>query len=131
MITAGAAHGLGMSQIYLTLEQQHYALLYGWLSQFLALIAIGMGKLAIVAFLEQIQGGISRYRTFTLWFLAGSNLIVNVIAAVLAMVECNPVQKLWDEDIPGDCRGRKRIQIFGYVQGCKYISWYKWVLPSR
>lgn len=120
MITAGAANGLGVTETLLTSEQQYFALLYGWLSQFLALIAIGLAKVVIVVFLEQIQGYHTRYRTFTLWFLAGSNLLVNCIAAVLAMIQCDPVRKLWDEDIPGVCPGRKRIQIFGYIQGRKF-----------
>lgn len=121
-ITAGAANGLGVGQILLTNEQRYFALLYGWLSQFLALIAIGLAKVVIVLFLERIQGYHTRYRTFILWFLAGSNLIVNCIAAVLAMIQCDPVRKLWDEDVPGVCPGRRRIQIFGYIQGCRFYS---------
>lgn len=122
MITAGAANGLGVSQVYLTLEQRGYALLYGWVSQVLALISIGAGKVAIVLFLERIQGYRTRPRAFTLWFLAGSNLIVNVIAAVLVLIQCDPPEKLWNEALAGACRGRGRIQIFGYIQGCEFSA---------
>jgi hypothetical protein len=119
MITAGAANGLGISQVSLTEEQLQNALLYGWLNQLLALIAIGMGKVTIVAFLQQIQGYHTRYQTFFLWCLAGSNLILNCIVAVVGFLQCDPVPRLWDETIPGVCNGRKRLQIFAYVQGSK------------
>jgi hypothetical protein len=120
MITAGAANGLGVSEVYLTLEERRYALLYGWINQFLALIAIGLGKVTIVLFLEQIQGYRTRLRTFTLWFLAGSNMAINLIVAVLALVQCEPPQRLWNEEIPGVCPGKKRVQILGYIQGVKF-----------
>lgn len=120
MITAGAANGLGVPQFSLTLEQRGYALLYGWVSQVLALLSIAAGKVTIVLFLERIQGYRTRLRAFVLWFLAGSNLIVNVIAAVLVLIQCDPPAKLWNEALAGVCRGRERIQIFGYIQGCEF-----------
>ncbi|KAL4990800.1 hypothetical protein BDW68DRAFT_21842 [Aspergillus falconensis] len=117
MLTVAAQAGLGVREPILNMTEGHYALLFGWLNQFLALIAIGLGKLTIVAFLQQIQGYHTLFRTVLLWTLAGSNFVVNCIAAVLLIVQCDPVQKLWAGSLPGECPGRKRIQIFGYVQG--------------
>lgn len=120
MITLAASHGLGISEEHLSLNQQKNALMFGWTSQYLALVAIGLAKLAIVAFLVQIHGYSTRYRTAFLWFLAGSNLIVNIIAMVLAVVQCLPVTRLWDKTLPGSCSGRERLQIFEFIQGCEY-----------
>ncbi|OJJ64539.1 hypothetical protein ASPSYDRAFT_39267 [Aspergillus sydowii CBS 593.65] len=117
VLTIAAEAGLGVRGIVLNDSDQINALLYGWLNQFLALVAIGLGKVTIVAFLQQIQGYHTVFRTVLLWLLAGSNLIVNCIAAALLITQCDPVQKLWDDSIPGSCAGRKRIQVFGYVQG--------------
>ncbi|KAL5000357.1 hypothetical protein BDV10DRAFT_37313 [Aspergillus recurvatus] len=117
MLTLAAQAGLGARELVLNVTEGHYALLFGWLNQFLALIAIGLGKLTIVAFLQQIQGYHTLFRTVLLWTLAGSNFVLNCIAAVLLIVQCDPVQKLWAGSLPGQCPGRKRIQIFGYVQG--------------
>ncbi|KAL6230553.1 hypothetical protein BDW75DRAFT_234306 [Aspergillus navahoensis] len=117
MLTLAAQAGLGVPEPVLNMTEGRYALLFGWLNQFLALIAIGLGKLTIVAFLQQIQGYHTLFRTVLLWTLAGSNFVVNCIAAVLLIVQCDPVQKLWDSSLPGECPGRRRIQIFGYVQG--------------
>ncbi|KAL4760566.1 uncharacterized protein BDW70DRAFT_150698 [Aspergillus foveolatus] len=117
MLTLAAQAGLGVPGPVLNMTENRYALLFGWLNQFLALIAIGLGKLTIVAFLQQIQGYHTLFRTMFLWTLAWSNFIVNCIAAALVIVQCDPVQRLWAESLPGECPGRERIQIFGYVQG--------------
>lgn len=122
VLTIAAESGLGVRGIILNNNDQVNALLYGWLNQFLALIAIGLGKVTIVTFLQQIQGYHTVFRTVLLWILAGSNLIVNCIAAALLITQCDPVQKLWDDSIPGSCQGRKRIEVFGYVQGSKLID---------
>lgn len=120
MLTVGAAHGLGLPRSHLTPEDILSALLFGWVNQLLALVAIGLSKIAIVVFLLRIEGFHTPTRTFFLWFIAGSNLVVNCIAAILALVQCSPIQKLWNEGIPGECSARKRVQIFGYVQGCEF-----------
>ncbi|KAL4979024.1 hypothetical protein BDW66DRAFT_128384 [Aspergillus desertorum] len=117
MLTLAAQAGLGVRQPVLSMAEGRYALLFGWLNQFFALIAIGLGKLTIVAFLQKTQGYHTLFRTVLLWTLAGSNFVVNCIAAALLLVQCDPVQKLWASSLPGECPGRKRIQIFGYVQG--------------
>ncbi|KAL4887198.1 hypothetical protein BJY04DRAFT_49265 [Aspergillus karnatakaensis] len=131
MLTLAAEAGLGVRETVLNSTEGHYALLYGWLNQFLALIAIGLGKLTIAAFLQQIQGYHTLFRTVLLWFLAGSNFVVNCIAAVLLLVQCDPFQKLWIDSIPGECEGRKRIQVFGYVQGSKYSLYDPCLVISR
>ncbi|OOF98903.1 hypothetical protein ASPCADRAFT_2330 [Aspergillus carbonarius ITEM 5010] len=117
MLTLGASYGLGLSQTLLSFNDSKMALLYGWVNQLLALIAIGLGKLTMVAFLEQIQGYHTKARSIILWSLAGSNLILNCIAAILMMLQCSPTRLLWEAYAKGGCPWRTRIQIFGYIQG--------------
>ncbi|KAL3471899.1 hypothetical protein BJX99DRAFT_262829 [Aspergillus californicus] len=119
MLTIAAEEGLGGDDtVLLTSPHGSHAILFGWLNQFLAVIAIGFGKLTIAAFLQQIQGSYhTKFRTVLLWSLAATNFVLNCIAAVLMMVQCDPAQKLWNDAIPGSCAGRKRLQIFGYAQG--------------
>lgn len=117
MVTAGAAYGLGTPSATLTNNDDKNALLFGWTNQFLALVAIGLGKVALVAFIDHLQKHEAKYKRVFLWFIAGSNFFVNMIAAILVFVQCSPAKKLWDERIPGHCPGRKRVQIFGYIQG--------------
>jgi hypothetical protein len=129
MLTLGAAQGIGIHSSFLTSEQAKDGILFGWVNQVLALVAIGLGKIAIVLFLLQIQGYSTTVRTAYLWFLAGSSLIVNIVAAVLAMVQCSPGRKLWDEDVPGTCPGKEWAQHFGYFQGreCPCENYYVWM----
>ncbi|RAQ47911.1 hypothetical protein AFGD_004434 [Aspergillus flavus] len=117
MATVGAAYGLGTPSATLTNNNDKDALLFGWINQFLALIAIGLGKVALVAFIDHLQKHEAKAKRAFLWFIAGSNFIVNMIAAILVFVQCSPAKKLWDERIPGRCPGRKRVQTFGYIQG--------------
>lgn len=119
MLSLAAAHGLGVPIAILSRYERNTALLFGWINQYIALIAIGLAKFAIVIFLSRIHGHQTRKRTIMLWFLAVSNMTVNIIAMILALVQCSPVTRLWNDDQPGECPGRKRVQIFGYVQGRK------------
>jgi hypothetical protein len=66
---------------------------YGVLAQLLALIANGLGKVAIVAFILQWQGYQNRVTIAFLWFIAASGLIINVVSAVVITVECPPSLK--------------------------------------
>lgn len=120
MLSIGAAHGLGLPQSCLTPDDSKNALLFGWVNQIIALVAIGLGKVAIVAFLFRIQGIRTPIRTGFLCGIAGSNLVVNVVAAALVLFQCSPVQELWNERLPGVCPRREVVQIFGYVQGCEF-----------
>ncbi|KNG82020.1 hypothetical protein ANOM_010257 [Aspergillus nomiae NRRL 13137] len=116
LITVGAAYGVGTPSATLTYNDDRNALLFGWTSQAVSLIAIGLGKVALVVFIEHLQEYETKSKRAFLWFIAGSNFIVNVIAAILVFLQCSPAKKLWDEQIPGRCPGRKRVQIFGYIQ---------------
>ncbi|GLA81376.1 hypothetical protein AtubIFM56815_005024 [Aspergillus tubingensis] len=117
MITVGATYGLGLPQDMLSFNESKMALLYGWVNQLIALVAIGLGKLTIVAFLEQVQGYQTKARSIFLWSLAGSNLVVNCVAAILMMLQCSPRRMLWEAYTKEYCPYRSRIQIFGYIQG--------------
>ncbi|PWY70941.1 hypothetical protein BO70DRAFT_399558 [Aspergillus heteromorphus CBS 117.55] len=117
MLTVGATYGLGLSQDLLSYNDSKMSLLYGWLNQLLALVAIGLGKVTIVAFLQQIQGYHTKTRSVFLWSLAVSNLVLNCIAGVLMILQCSPARMLWEDYAKENCPYRMRIQIFGYVQG--------------
>lgn len=87
------------------------------MNQALAIIAIALGKLAIVAFLQQIHGPEHRGRVILLWGIAISNLIINALTVGMIFTQCTPREKLWDEGLPGTCDGRLRNQNTAYFQG--------------
>jgi hypothetical protein len=92
---------------------------WSWVNQVLAIFAIALGKLAIVAFLEQIHGPEDRGKVIFLWAVAGSNLVINTITVGMILSQCSPLPKLWDERVPGTCNGRLRNQNCAYFQGSK------------
>lgn len=118
-LTVGAIQGMGEKESSIPPENIGMMILYGWISQMLILIGIGLGRVAIVMFLLRIQGYQKLFKAVLLWFIAGSNLIINIVTVVLIIFQCSPVQKLWDDRISGSCAGREWTQKFGYFQGCE------------
>lgn len=115
-LTVSVKSGLGQHIENLTASQITSTVLYSWINQILAIVAIGLGKLAIVAYLVRISS-VNKYHPWLLWSLAGSNFIFNLVTVGLILAQCSPVQKLWNEELPGTCDGRGLNQHFAYFQG--------------
>ena len=89
---------------------------WSWVFQLLLIATSCFGKIAIVMFLIQIRGVHDRKP----WFLGTLGvliLIVNIIVFGTILGQCDPVQKLWDDSLPGTCDpGRKRNQDYSFFQ---------------
>ncbi|KAL1968738.1 hypothetical protein VTN77DRAFT_1564 [Rasamsonia byssochlamydoides] len=116
-LTLSIAYGLGQHIGDLTPEGIVLTIKWSWVNQVLAIFAIGLGKLAIVAFLQQIHGPEDRGKVIALWAVACSNFIINTITIGMVLSQCSPMQKLWDDSLPGTCAGRQRNQNCAYFQG--------------
>lgn len=120
-LTLSISYGLGQHIENLTEEGIVATIKWSWVNQVLAIFAIGLGKLAIVAFLQQIHGPEGRGKIIALWALAASNFVINAITVGMVLSQCTPLQKLWDESLPGTCDGRRRNQNCAYFQGSKCV----------
>lgn len=121
MLTLGTAQGLGQHTSNLTPRQAYLAIMYGWVNLALALIAIGLGKIAVVAFVVSIQGYsvYDPWRSVFFWFLVGTTMVVNTIEVVLFFTQCRPIQKLFDVSRQQDvCPGSSIVEKFGIFQTC-------------
>ncbi|KAJ5633418.1 hypothetical protein N7490_009757 [Penicillium lividum] len=116
----GVNSGLGAHKSDLTETEITNAIKWNWINQSLGIIATGLGKLAIVAFMQQIHGPESRKKVFFLWTVAASNLVVNCVTIAMIWTQCDPSAKLWQDSLPGTCDGRVRNQRTGYFQGSEY-----------
>lgn len=87
-----------------------------WINMVSAIIAIVTGKLAIIAFLDQIRGR-HKGRPWFLWFIGASNIVVNITVVITIFLQCSPVEKIWDDSIPGECGGRSFNMKYAYFQG--------------
>ncbi|KAG8156367.1 hypothetical protein KVR01_013819 [Diaporthe batatas] len=81
-----------------------------------AIIGIVIGKLAIIAFLDQIRGR-HKGRPWFLWFIGASNIVVNITVVITIFLQCSPVEKIWDERVPGQCNVRASNLKYAYFQG--------------
>ncbi len=94
--------------------------LYEWLFNTCIIIGIALGKLAIIAFILQIEGASSKSgRNRVLYIFAALNIVVNIIIIPIVWVYCTPSANLWDDSLSGNCGGRMRNQLYGYLQGSK------------
>ncbi|OOQ84700.1 hypothetical protein PEBR_29028 [Penicillium brasilianum] len=116
-LAIGIGYGIGTHEDQLTSDQIVAAIKWSWINQTVGIFAIGMGKLALVAFLQQIHGPDHRGRVAFLWGVAISNLILNCITISIIMTQCSPRGKLWNDDLAGTCDGRIRNQNMAYFQG--------------
>ncbi|KAJ5101265.1 hypothetical protein NUU61_003487 [Penicillium alfredii] len=116
-LTLSITYGLGEHKNLLSPEQISLSIKWSWMNQVLAIFAIALGKLAIVAFLQQIHGPEDRGKVILLWGVALSNLVINTITIGMILTQCTPRHKLWDEEVPGKCDGRLRNQNTAYFQG--------------
>lgn len=108
--------GLGSHARDLTHSAIVNAVWASWMSQIAGIVATVTGKLSIIAFLCQIRG-YHRGRPWFLYLVAATNIIVNTLVVVLILVQCIPLEKLWDENVPGHCSLRAVNNNYAYFQG--------------
>lgn len=123
MLTIGAAYGLGQHFSNLDAQQAYLAVMYGWINLALALVAIGLGKIAIIVFILQIQGYYEPRRSAFLWFMGASTLGINVITVILIFTQCLPIQAIWNTNIRGSCQRRDLVKNFGIFQTCTFSGY--------
>lgn len=92
-----------------------------WINMISAIIAIVTGKLSIIAFLDQIRGR-QPEKPWFLWFLAASNIIVNFAVVITILLQCSPVEKIWDDRVPGVCNGKDFNLKYAYFQGSTSLT---------
>ncbi|KAK5807482.1 hypothetical protein VI817_001740 [Penicillium citrinum] len=117
LVTVSVAYGIGTHKDDLSASDKTAAIKWGWINQALSILATSLGKLSIVAFLQQIHGPEHRGRVIGLWALATSNLVVNVVTIAIIMTQCSPPGKLWNDKLQGSCSGRQRNEAIAYFQG--------------
>ena len=129
MLTVSCVWGMGNHLPLLTTEQTKNALEWSWIGQMILIQSIGAGKIAVVAFLLRIQAGLNskktKYLSWLLYFVAVTNVAINLDQMALILRACSPVGKLWNPSLPGACDGLVRASHVGYFQGgkCPYDLW--------
>ena len=123
MLTVSCVYGLGNHIELISPPHLIEALEWSWWGQIIVIQAIGFGKIAVIAFLLRIQDRTqSRKTTILVWFLyfiGISNIIININQMILILLQCSPVQKLWNPQMPGTCDHIHRTNNVAYFQGSR------------
>lgn len=120
--TVAVCYGLGQHVDALSIDQRIESMRWSWRFVGVSLIAIPVGKLTIIAFLQLLHAPDARWRDYFLWTLGASNLVVNAITVGVALSSCTPRAKLWDVRLEGECNGILRNEYCAFFQGCKRAS---------
>ncbi|KAF2224687.1 hypothetical protein BDZ85DRAFT_82666 [Elsinoe ampelina] len=110
-------NGLGRSKTELSQEQIALALKWAWIGIAVGIFSLAFGKLAIIALYLQVANAAGRAERFFLWAMAFIVSAAAVTQTVLLVIQCDPLDRLWDTSIPGQCPGSLLSTRFGYFQG--------------
>ena len=120
--TLSVYHGIGRHVENLDPAQIMYSLKWSWIAQILQLCANTAGKVAVMMYLTLtiFHGPIhARANLIYLWTLGLLQIASTIVLIAFILTQCSPLQKLWDEGIPGSCSGRTRNEDFAFFQGSK------------
>ena len=79
-----------------------------------------IGRISFALMLLNVLGNKPR-RRFWFYGIIASQFIVNSVTFILILVQCKPIEKLWNKDphIEGTCWSLKVQEYTGYFQGCE------------
>lgn len=81
---------------------------------------IGFGKLAVIAFLLRIQERRHPKKRWLLYFVGFSGCVANFISTVLLLLQCSPLERQWNDMVPGSCPYILRTTQIGYFAGSMF-----------
>jgi hypothetical protein len=145
-------HGLGNHiTVIIEVGELHNFLLFTWITVFFFNLAIPTGKVAVAAFLIEMNGQGSKRRLEgdcfqrirvlithsidpkirrSLLAVAVLNIILNIPQALLVWFQCSPVDALWDPMRQTQCDHRKSVYYTYFVGAIAAISdFYLAIVP--
>jgi len=117
LLTMAVRSGAGNYIVNLSAEGIIDSVKWVWIGQYVAIFAIGFGKIAVIALLFRIQANRHALRSIFLHFIWASNTAINITQVALLVHQCDPPAKLWNNGLPGICDERIRAEYSGFFQG--------------
>ncbi|KAJ5669969.1 uncharacterized protein N7477_005332 [Penicillium maclennaniae] len=116
-------HGLGNHMaLIMKVGQLHNFLLFTWITVFFFNLAIPTGKVAVAAFLIEMNGQGNPKIRKSLVAVAVLNIVLNIPQILLVWFQCRPVDALWDPLRQSDCDHRKSVYYTYFVGAVAAIS---------
>jgi len=104
LLTVAAVYGAGQHKKDLVPTDLPMVVKFQWLGTWLALLSGGVGKIAVVALILQIQGSAAtRPKRYFLHFIWASAMLIDIMQVIMLINQCSPPWKLWYSKTPGNC----------------------------
>ena len=93
------------------------------MAQIFQLFANTTGKVAVMMYLTMFHGPThAKANLAYLWTLGLLQIASVIVLIAFILAQCSPLEKLWEQAIPGACNGRIRNQNFAFFQGSKRLT---------
>ncbi|KAJ5580039.1 uncharacterized protein N7459_006024 [Penicillium hispanicum] len=124
-------HGLGNKMtIVEEAGQLRNFLLFTWITVFFFNMAIPVGKVAVAAFLIEMNGQGNPKIRHSLIFVAALNIVINIPQILLAWFQCSPPSALWDPARQSQCNHSTSIHYTYFVGAVAALSdFYLAIIP--
>ena len=99
------------------------AIKYDYIEQPFIVMSSCFGRISFMLFLLQIIQKMVIRRRF-LYTLIALQFAVNASTAIIIMVQCRPIQALWNHTVEADCWSPNVQEYYSYFQGCKFTRLY-------
>lgn len=117
MLSVSVAYGSGNHITDLTMNDIIVSTKWSWFGQICIIFSIGFGKIAVIALLLRVQGPTHVKKSWILHAVWITNTILNISQTTLILLGCKPVEKVWNNFLPGNCSFRTTTSKVGYFQG--------------
>ena len=102
-VTLAVHWGLGSHIATLTNANVINALRSIWVSIVFCSLSNAVAKLAVCVLLLAVQGPAHQKKSYLLHVVWITNLLTWAVSTTVTFLQCSPVEKLWDNSIPGNC----------------------------
>ncbi|GLI80374.1 hypothetical protein PoHVEF18_008728 [Penicillium ochrochloron] len=116
-------HGLGNHiTLIIKVGELHNFLLFTWVTVFFFNLAIPTGKVAVAAFLIEMNGQSNPKIRKSLIAVAVLNIVLNIPQVLMVWFQCTPVTALWDPLLQDQCDHRKSVYYTYFVGAVAALS---------
>lgn len=87
------------------------------IANFTALFSMSLGRFAVIALLVVLQGNVCVQWKKALIGVGVAQFLANMVQIGFTVHQCDPVDKLWKIQSPGDCKNATLVRQLGFFSG--------------
>lgn len=113
---------MGRHIICLTLADASEVAKWSLLAQVFISISLGLTKISVCIFVLRIIDKAQRRFSQFLWVLIAFVTVTHVIQVVLFLVQCRPLEAVWNPFVRGHCFSINAVYLVSYINYGEFIS---------